>query len=440
MTLVERIKKFSKMSIASSMLLFCAAIAAAVVANSSLSSDYADFLNQEMHFRIGTFNVFSHGGHPLKVIEFINDGLMTLFFFMVGLEIKREVLAGDLSSVRQALLPILAALGGMIVPVLVYAFFNHPGELTGRGLAIPMATDIAFSLGVLSLLGTRVPVSLKIFLTALAVVDDIGGILVIAIFYSTHLSLWYLVTAAVMFILMYYLSKNYQLSNIFLFVYGIIVWYLFLQSGVHSTIAGVILAFCIRARPQLGVGKYIERIRTSLQNFPALKDDNVVLDQAQINQLEDIARASNSVIGPLQKLEHELHSAVNYWILPLFAFVNAGLVIQGDTELFTPVALGVALGLVVGKFVGVYSFTWATIKLGITRKPEGMNWANLAGVSLLAGIGFTVSLFIGNLSFGKNHLEFLEQAKLGVIGGSLVAGLLGFLILYFVLPKEAKEE
>ncbi len=440
MTLVQRITRLSQMSIASSVLLFLAAIAAAIVANSPWAEDYFRIHNHEMHLQIGSFNLFAHGGHPLRVIEFINDGLMAIFFFMVGLEIKREVLEGDLSSVRKALLPFIAACGGMLVPVLVYASFCTPGTVEARGLAIPMATDIAFSLGVLSLLGSRVPVSLKIFLTALAVVDDIGGILVIAVFYSSHLSLGYLAVATMMFLLLYYLSKRYELTNLFLLVYGAVVWYLFLQSGIHSTIAGVLLAFCVRARPQLGVGRYVERIRTRIQNFPVLKDEKRVLTADQLHQLEEIARISKRVVGPMQRLEEGLHSAVNFWILPLFAFVNAGLVVGGEGGLLTPVTLGVAGGLVLGKFIGIFSFTWLSVKTGLTPRPEGMTWGSLAGVALLGGIGFTVSLFIGNLSFGQNYPELLDQAKLGVIGGSLFAGILGYTVLQITLPKETKEE
>ena len=275
---------------------------AAVVANSSLSPVYQDFLLQELHLRIGNFNLFSHGGHPLKMIEFINDCLMTVFFLAVGLEIKRELLVGELSSVRKAALPFIAACGGMVVPVVIYALSVASGTPETRGMAIPMATDIAFSLGVLSLLGKRVPLSLKIFLTAFAVVDDIGGILVIALFYSADVAYGYLIAAAVLYVFLYYMGKFGVTQKIFFLFFGVIIWYLFLQSGIHSTISGVILAFVIPARPRLDAGKYIERIRDIIGEFPVSKSDNIVLTNAQIATLKQVERASDYVISPFKSL------------------------------------------------------------------------------------------------------------------------------------------
>ena len=330
MIILRTVKNISSLNIAASVLLFLAAILAAVVANSSLSPVYQDFLLQELHLRIGNFNLFSHGGHPLKMIEFINDCLMTVFFLAVGLEIKRELLVGELSSVRKAALPFIAACGGMVVPVVIYALSVASSTPETRGMAIPMATDIAFSLGVLSLLGKRVPLSLKIFLTAFAVVDDIGGILVIALFYSTDVAYGYLIVAAILYIFLYYMGKLGVTQKIFFLFFGIIIWYLFLQSGIHSTISGVILAFVIPARPRLDAGKYIKRIRDIIGEFPASKSDNIVLTNAQIATLKQVERASDHVISPLQSLEDNLHGAVNFVILPLFAFANAGVVFSGS--------------------------------------------------------------------------------------------------------------
>lgn len=323
MIILRTVKNISSLNIAASVLLFLAAILAAVVANSSLSPVYQDFLLQELHLRIGNFNQFSHGGHPLKMIEFINDCLMTVFFLAVGLEIKRELLVGELSSVRKAALPFIAACGGMVVPVVIYALSVASGTPETRGMAIPMATDIAFSLGVLSLLGKRVPLSLKIFLTAFAVVDDIGGILVIALFYSADVAYGYLIAAAVLYVFLYYMGKFGVTQKIFFLFFGVIIWYLFLQSGIHSTISGVILAFVIPARPRLDAGKYIERIRDIIGEFPVSKSDNIVLTNAQIATLKQVERASDYVISPLQSLEDNLHGAVSFVILPLFAFANA---------------------------------------------------------------------------------------------------------------------
>ena len=436
MTVLRTMKNFSSMNIAASILLFVTAIAAAVIANSPVAPAYQEFLSHELHLRIGSFNLLSHGGHNLKMIEFINDGLMTVFFLLVGLEIKREILVGELSSFRKAALPFIVACGGMVFPVIIYSMICTPGTEGGQGLAIPMATDIAFSLGVLSLLGSRVPLSLKIFLTAFAVVDDIGGILVIALFYSSHVAYEYLLVAALLYVVLYFLGKHGTTNKIFFLVIGVVIWYLFLQSGIHSTISGVILAFVIPAKPQLNVGKYIERIRRIIKTFPEMKNNSIVLTNEQIAMLKQVESASDRVISPLQSLEDNLHGAVNYLILPLFAFVNAGVVFSGSGSVVGEVSVAVALGLLLGKFLGIFSFTWLAIRSGFTPMPHGMNWKNIAGVALLGGIGFTVSLFIANLSFGDSHPVLLNQAKFGVLSGTVLSGILGYIVLYFVLPKK----
>ena len=353
MTILRTMRNFSSMNITASILLFLAAISAAIIANSSVAPVYQEFLSHELHLQIGSFNLLSHGGENLRMIEFINDGLMTIFFLMVGLEIKRELLVGELSSFRKASLPFIAACGGMVFPVLIYMLFCPPGSDGGRGLAIPMATDIAFSLGVLSLLGNRVPLSLKIFLTAFAVVDDIGGILVIAIFYSSHVSYGYLLVAALLYVLLYFIGKWGATNKIFFLVIGGVIWYLFLQSGIHSTISGVILAFVIPAKPRLNVGKYIEDIRRIIAGFPTMESGSIVLTNEQIAKLKEVESASDRVISPLQSLEDNLHGAVNYLILPLFAFVNAGVVFSGGGELVGNVGIAVAAGLLLGKFIGI---------------------------------------------------------------------------------------
>lgn len=429
MTIFRTMRNFSSMNAKASILLFLAAISAAVIANSPVAPVYQEFLMHELHLRIGDFNLLSHGGQNLRMLEFINDGLMTIFFLMVGLEIKRELLVGELSSFRKAALPFIAACGGMLFPVLIYMIVCPPGAAGGEGLAIPMATDIAFSLGVLSLLGSRVPLSLKIFLTAFAVVDDIGGILVIAIFYSSHVSYGYLLVAALLYVLLYFIGKHGATNKVFFLVIGVIIWYLFLQSGIHSTISGVILAFVIPAKPQLNVGKYIERIRHIILDFPVMKSGSIVLTNEQIAKLKEVESASDRVISPLQSLEDNLHGAVNYLILPLFAFVNAGVVFSGGGELVGSVGIAVAAGLLLGKFIGIYSFTWLAIKIKLTPMPQGMTWRNLTGVALLGGIGFTVSLFIANLSFGGDFPILLNQAKFGVLSGSILSGLLGYMVL-----------
>lgn len=436
MVILRTLKKFSSLNMLASLLLFMTAIMAAVIANSSWAPAYESFLSQELHLRVGDFNLFSHGGYALTMIEFINDCLMTVFFLSVGLEIKRELLVGELSSFRKAILPFIAACGGMIIPVLVYSSLVISGSPEARGSAIPMATDIAFSLGVLSLLGNRVPLSLKVFLTAFAVVDDIGGILVIAIFYSSEVALGYLLVAALLLTALYFMGKRGVTAKIFYLSIGIIIWYLFLQSGIHATISGVLLAFVMPARPRIDAGKYIKRIHEVIKEFPVSGSDCIVLTNEQIARLKQVEFASDHVISPLQSLEDNLHGMVNFIILPLFAFANAGVVLGGSGDIIGNVSIAVAAGLLLGKFVGIFLFTWLAISCKVASMPEGMNWKSVAGVSLLGGIGFTVSLFIANLSFAADYPELLNQAKFGVLVGTVLSGLLGYLVLKVVLPKE----
>lgn len=424
------------------MVLMTMAVLAMIIANSPLGDNYQALWQYPIGLQIGDFNLFSHHGEPLTLMAFINDALMALFFFSVGLEIKREVMVGELSSPRKALLPVIAAFGGMVIPVLFYFFIAHT-EPESNGLAIPMATDIAFSLGVLSLFGKRVPISLKIFLTAFAVVDDIGGILVIAFFYTQNLATDYLIASAVVLAILYLGNRLGVMHRIFYIGFGIVMWYFFLQSGIHCTIAGVIIAFVIPARPNLQVTHYVNRIRESISKFPLAstdqKEENIVLDSDQINELKSIEAASNRVISPLQSLENSMHGWVNYFIMPLFAFANAGVVLDGGMDSIGTVTLAVLFGLTIGKFIGLYVFTMLAIKLRIVNMPHGMNFKNLAGVSLLGGIGFTVSLFIANLSFDNGYDELLNQAKLGVLMGTIIAGVLGYIVLNMVLPKEQVE-
>lgn len=421
------------------MLLMVTALAAIFIANSPWSEAYQNLWTHEIRLQIGDFNLFNHGGHPLTLMGFINDVLMAVFFFAVGLEIKREILVGELSSFKQAMLPIIAACGGMIMPVVIYYLITRDTPAVD-GLAIPMATDIAFSLGVLSLFGKRVPLSLKIFLTAFAVVDDIGGILVIALFYSSHCDVNYLMYALLILGILLIGNQMRVSSSSFYLVLGIGIWYCFMQSGVHATIAGVIVAFTVPARPKLRIGKYINRMHDLIVDFP-LEPEKIILGKEQICALKTIEADTRQVVSPLQFMEDALHWMVNYLIMPLFAFANAGVVLtasHGGLELGLP-TFAIILGLVVGKFVGIYLFSWGTLKLKLADMPNGMTWKNLSGICLLGGIGFTVSLFIANLSFGEEpHL--LNQAKMGVVAGTVLAGILGYIVLHFTLPKKAVEE
>lgn len=413
---------------------------------------FHDFYNglwiHEIELRVGDFNLFSHHGKPMSIMDFINDALMAVFFFSVGLEIKREILVGELSSFRQALLPIVGAVGGMIAPVVIY-FLLARGTDYSHGAAIPMATDIAFSLGVLAMLGKRVPIGLKIFLTTLAVVDDIGGILVIAIFYSGAIDYTSLLWAAGgLTILIIGGFAGVQLKTFYV-TFGIMVWFLFLQSGIHPTIAGVLVAFCVPANPVYAPKKYIKTIRKTLSHFSQDDEDKLerrsILSKAQINWLKEIESASDKVISPLQDLEDTLHPVVNYMIVPLFAFANAGIWL-GDvqvSEVFQGVSLAIILGLVLGKFLGIFCFSWLCIKMKLAPMPDGANWSRLAAVSVLGGIGFTVSLFIANLTFGTGDpylSHILNNAKLGILVGSLLAGFLGWLLLNLSLPSTPQPE
>ena len=427
---------FLKHRVNGGMVLMIVAVLAMVVANSPWADAYHAFWSHPVSLQVGSFNLFSHHGEPLTLMAFINDALMAVFFFSVGLEIKREVLVGELSSLRQALLPIIAAVGGMLIPVLLY-FALTAGTPAADGLAIPMATDIAFSLGVLSLFGKRVPLSLKIFLTAFAVVDDIGGILVIAFGYTSHLDAAYLLGALGMLLLLAVANRMRVMSRTFYCWAGIVVWYLFLQSGVHATIAGVLVAFTIPSIPCLNVKKYIARIRENVAEFPHFDKSSILLTPNQIDILKSIESASDRVISPLQFMEDRMHGMVNYLIMPLFAFANAGITLSGaEGAVAGPVTYAIVIGLVLGKSVGIYLFTWLAVRSRVTALPQGMNWQNVAGVSLLGGIGFTVSLFIANLSFGETDEVLLNQAKLGVLVGTVLAGVLGYVVLRYVLPKQ----
>jgi NhaA family Na+:H+ antiporter len=381
-------------------------------------------------------------------MDFINDFLMFFFFLSVGLEIKREILCGELSTRQKALLPIIGACGGMLVPVIVFfcVCLGHP--LMERGCAIPMATDIAFSLGVLSMFGKRVPLGLKIFLAALAVADDLGGIIVIALFYSQGLSLPYLIAAAIVVAILLIGNKREVRVKAFYLGFGLILWYLVLNSGIHATIAGVVLAFCIPANLTRGTRYYMEYIREYLKEYPDIdfteadRKKPMVLDKMDIQLLRRIEKASDQLISPLQDIEDQLAMPINYLVIPIFAFANAGVNFDGMSigSLFHGVALGVFLGLLVGKFTGVLSFSWLSIKLGWCQMPEGGNWRSFASVCMVCGIGFTVSMFIAALSYpahlGAEGADMLNEAKLGILCGTLASALAGALMLNYTLPHE----
>lgn len=429
--------------------LIAVTLLALIVANlPGINQLYFDFWDQTVRLQVGDFNIFSHEGHPMSMLSFINDALMAIFFFTIGLEIKREILVGELSSFKQALLPILAAVGGMIFPVILFVLFASGSDYIG-GAAIPMATDIAFSLGILGMLGRRVPLSLKIFLTTLAVVDDIGGIVVIAIFYSAHINIMLLFYAVLLLLFLVLGSAMRIQSKMFYLAIGGVIWFLFLNSGIHPTIAGVLVAFAVPAKPVFAPKKYIKSIRKAIKNFNAEEDDLLnrrsILNRDQMDWLKQVESASDKVISPLQDLEDSLHPVVNYLIIPLFAFANAGIFLldMSPSMVIEGLSLAIIFSLVIGKLSGIFLFSWATVKLKLAPMPQHSNWKMLFSISMLGGIGFTVSLFIANLSFGDGSelsMGLLKHAKIGIVIGSLIAGILGYLLLKHTLPHELNEE
>ncbi len=375
-------KWFFKLEAASGLVLLISAAIALIISNSNFSSLYFETL--QSYLFIGINNI----GLKMSLHHWINDALMAVFFFFVTLEIKREFINGELSSPKQALLPIIAAIGGMLVPALIYIYINFGNGDTINGWAIPSATDIAFSLGVLSLLGSRVPISLKVFLTALAIIDDLGAIIIIAFFYAGDLSIQYLSLLLLTFIALLILNKSGVKKFLPYLILGLILWFFTYQSGVHATISGVLLATVIPHRKK------------------------------------------NEEYSLLTKIEHNISSYVAFGIMPLFALANAGVSLDGINleSLLSPVPLGIVLGLFVGKQIGVFLFSIIAIKLKIAQMPNNANWMSFYGVGILAGIGFTMSLFIGNLAFVEN-IEYIDSVKIGVLTGSLLSTLVGYGLL-----------
>ena len=375
-------KWFFKLEAASGLVLLISAVIALIISNSNFSSLYFETL--QTYLFIGINNI----GLKMSVHHWINDALMAVFFFFVTLEIKREFIQGELSSPKQALLPIIAAIGGMLVPALIYIYINFGNGDTIKGWAIPSATDIAFSLGVLSLLGSRVPIALKVFLTALAIIDDLGAIIIIAFFYTGDLSIQYLSLLLLTFIALLILNKSGVKKFLPYLILGLILWFFTYQSGVHATISGVLLATVIPHRKK------------------------------------------NEEYSLLTKIEHNISSYVAFGIMPLFAFANAGVSLDGINleSLLSPVPLGIVLGLFVGKQIGVFLFSIIAIKLKIAQMPNNVNWMSFYGVGILTGIGFTMSLFIGNLAFVEN-IEYIDGVKIGVLAGSLLSTLIGYSLL-----------
>jgi NhaA family Na+:H+ antiporter len=401
------------------LLLGCAAIAV-LWANSPWPGGYHALWQVKLTFGLGGYSL----AKPLQL--WINDGLMAIFFFVVGLELKREVLVGELASVRQAMLPVMAAVGGMVAPALLYFALNGggPGD---HGWGIPMATDIAFALGILALL--KAPAPLRIFLTALAIVDDLGAVLVIALFYTAGLA-WTSLLLGLGLLALAVLANRAGVRHPLVYaVLGVGVWVAFLKSGVHATIAGVLMALTIPSRPRLTIEQLAERGRAALEEVTARTTVSCHPDERCQAALQALERGVQEVESPLQRLEHSLHPWVAFLIVPVFALANAGVTLGGDlvSSLTDEVSLGIVLGLAAGKQIGVTLGAWIAVKLGMADLPGGVDWRQIHGVGCLAGIGFTMSLFIAGLAFGSTPL--LEVAKLGILLASLISGFLGWILL-----------
>lgn len=385
--MIKSIANFIKWETSAGIILVLMAVLAMIISNSPLFDYYQQFLVTKLTFSYGEF------GLSKSLNLWINDGLMAVFFLLVGLEIKRELIEGELNTPAKAMLPCIAALGGMLIPSLIYAYVNWGDPVAIRGWAIPAATDIAFALGLLSLLGKRVPTSLKVLLTAIAIIDDLGAIVIIAIFYTEHLSYTLLISAFGLVGLLFYF--NYKgIDRFFPYAFvGTILWVLVLKSGVHATLAGVAIAFAYPIRSK-----------------------------------------KNPEYSPLRNLENALHPWIAYGVLPIFAFANAGVPLTGFTmrSLLEPIPLGIALGLFFGKQIGICFFSWVSIKLKLATLPQGASWAQLYGIAVLCGIGFTMSLFIGSLAFTEQGVHYSGLLRIGVLAGSTISGIIGYLVLRFM--------
>ena len=425
---------FARFKGAGAVLLLLASTAALVWANSGLGDRYRELLGMKLTVGVEAFSLSK------PILLWINDGLMGIFFFIVGLEIKREVLAGELASMRRAMLPIVAAVGGMVVPAGVFAALNYGGE-GAHGWGIPMATDIAFALGVLLILGPRVPIGLKVFLTALAIVDDLGAIVVIAVFYSHGIAVTSLVIGLVLLVVSVFANVVGVRNALVYFVIGTLVWLAFLKSGVHATLASVLMALTIPAKTRIRAHRFHDRMAELLAAFRATdpQRERGLLSSEQQHLLHRMEQSVDHVSAPLQQLEHSLNPLVTFVVLPIFALANAGVALSGGVQeaLRDPICLGVLLGLLFGKPIGVVGAAWIAVRAGVADLPKGVNWGQMVAVGFLAGIGFTMSLFIGSLAYTRP--EFVQLAKVGILVASAVASVVGGVLLRRSLPSASVE-
>ncbi len=405
------------------LLLICTFVAL-LWANLPFSESYFHLWHTNISIQFGN----SHLSYSLH--HWVNDGLMAIFFFVVGLEIKREFMVGELSTAKQAALPIAGALGGMLFPALFYTYFNL-GKEGSAGWGIPMATDIAFVIGILALLGSRVPIGLKVFVIALAIADDIGAVLVIAIFYTSDISFLSLIIGAG-FILLLIIANLSGIKNLLIYIIlGIGLWLAFLFSGVHATVAGVVLAFTIPASSRINSLEFMEEGKKLLDDFDRAGEEveSTLTNEERLVAAQSLEKNSIKVMTPLSRFENMLHPWVTFLIMPLFALVNAGVSFEGDliSSLTNSISAGIIAGLFLGKQFGIFIFTWLAIKLGVASKPDGTSWSKIYAAAILCGIGFTMSLFIANLAFSDAAL--LDVSKIGILAASLISGVIGFIAL-----------
>jgi NhaA family Na+:H+ antiporter len=422
--------RFFKQESSSSILLLGVTVVTLLFVNIGFHDAYYNLLRQKLTFGIADFILSK------SLTMWINDGLMVIFFFVIGLEVKREILIGELSDLRKASLPVIGACGGMLFPVLIYLLLNDQPE-AASGWAVPMATDIAFSLGILQLLGKRVPYGLKIFLTAFAIVDDLGAILVIALFYSSSIHWSLILIALVIFAVLLALSYWGLYSKYLFFLAGIVIWILFLKSGVHATLAGVMVAFAIPIRKRIKVNHFQGNMQEALDTFKSVsgKDQpRFILSDEQIGAVSTISELAEKVQSPLQELENKLHGWVAFLIMPVFAFANAGVLI--NTASFSNIGLSliIAASLVFGNTIGISLFSWLSLKLKLSSLPQNTHFAQLASVAMIGGVGFTMSLFITNLAFENEAM--IDASKIGILIGSIIAGVLGYFLLKITLSRE----
>ncbi len=413
----------------SGLLLMAMAVIALILANGPLADAYLHVIHTPISLNIGNWTL------GMSLHHWINDGLMALFFFVVGLELKRELLVGELAILRNAVLPIAAAIGGMVVPALIYFAINPAGD-AALGWGVPMATDIAFAIGALALLASRVPKALITFLVALAIVDDLGAVLVIAVFYTDTIALTPLAVAGVLFAVLMAFNMSGIRKTLPYFIVAVLLWYALLQSGVHATIAGILGALSVPAKPKYNPERFSEHVKELMRRFDASHQPgkSIMTNDALRSVVQTLENGVLSVGAPLQRLEHIWHMPVAYLIIPIFALANAGipLALGSLADTFShPVLIGVSLGLVLGKFIGITGASWLVLKLGVAELPKDTRFTQIAGVSLLAGIGFTMSIFVAQLGFSHNE-ELLLMAKTGILFASLLAGISGYIWLYLV--------